>query len=84
VAIKIDLFDFCHEVGEGCMKGPWVMATWSPGSWKPIRTTNPIESTFATVRHRTGKAPRQTKKGDADKLIIWLGLMRRSGFYDNQ
>ena len=23
--------------------------------WKPIRTTNPIESTFATVRHRTGK-----------------------------
>ena len=23
--------------------------------WKPIRTTNPIESTFATVRHRLGK-----------------------------
>ena len=23
--------------------------------WKHIRTTNPIESTFATVRHRTGK-----------------------------
>ena len=23
--------------------------------WKPIRTTNPIESTFAAVRHRTGK-----------------------------
>ena len=23
--------------------------------WKPIRTTNPIESTFATVRHRPGK-----------------------------
>lgn len=21
--------------------------------WKPLRTTNPIESTFATVRHRT-------------------------------
>ena len=24
-------------------------------NWKHIRTTNPIESTFATVRHRTGK-----------------------------
>lgn len=23
--------------------------------WKLIRTSNPIESTFATVRHRTGK-----------------------------
>ncbi len=23
--------------------------------WKYIRTTNPIESVFATVRHRTGK-----------------------------
>jgi transposase-like protein len=23
--------------------------------WKHVRTTNPIESTFATVRHRTGK-----------------------------
>lgn len=23
--------------------------------WKHIKTTNPIESTFATVRHRTGK-----------------------------
>ena len=27
-----------------------------PGEhWKHVRTTNPIESTFATVRHRTGK-----------------------------
>ena len=24
--------------------------------WKPLRTTNPIESTFATVRHRTKKS----------------------------
>lgn len=24
--------------------------------WKPLRTTNPIESTFATVRHRTKRA----------------------------
>jgi len=24
--------------------------------WKPLRTTNPIESTFSTVRHRTKKA----------------------------
>ena len=24
--------------------------------WKSLRTTNPIESTFATVRHRTIKA----------------------------
>jgi putative transposase len=38
-------------------------STWRPGwrirrnaswsSWKHLRTTNPIESTFATVRHRT-------------------------------
>ena len=25
------------------------------GNWKHIRTTNPIESTFASVRHRTTK-----------------------------
>ncbi len=24
--------------------------------WQPLRTTNPIESTFATVRHRTSRA----------------------------
>jgi len=24
--------------------------------WKPLRTTNPIESTFATVRHRTKRS----------------------------
>ena len=24
--------------------------------WKPLRTTNPIESTFSTVRHRTKRA----------------------------
>ena len=34
--------------------------------WQHIRTTNPIESTFATVRHRT----RQTKGCGSKQTII--------------
>ena len=32
-----------------------VLSTSRPSDWKHIRTTNPIESTFATVRLRTTK-----------------------------
>ena len=42
--------------------------------WKHIRTTNPIESTFATVRHRTKKTKgclsRKTALAMAFKLIL--------------
>lgn len=42
--------------------------------WKHIRTTNPIESTFATVRHRTGKTKgclsRKTGLAMAYKLMM--------------
>jgi putative transposase len=42
--------------------------------WKHIRTTNPIESVFATVRHRTGKTKgclsRKTGLAMAFKLMM--------------
>ena len=42
--------------------------------WKHIRTSNPIESTFATVRHRTGKTKgclsRKTGLAIAFKLMM--------------
>jgi putative transposase len=42
--------------------------------WKHIRTTNPIESTLATVRHRTGKTKgclrRKTGPAMAFKLMM--------------
>jgi transposase-like protein len=42
--------------------------------WKHIWTTNPIESTFATARHRTGKTKgcpsRKTGLAMAFKLIM--------------
>lgn len=42
--------------------------------WKHIRTTNPIESTFATVRHRTGRTKgclsRKTGLAMAYKLMM--------------
>jgi transposase-like protein len=34
--------------------------------WKHLRTTNPIESTFATVRHRI----RQAEVGAAKTMIV--------------
>ncbi len=36
--------------------------------WKHLRTTNPIESTFATVRHRT----RQTKGGGSRQATLMM------------
>ena len=43
--------------------------------WKHIRATNPIESTFATVRHRTGKTKgclsRKTGLAMAFKLMMF-------------
>jgi transposase-like protein len=48
--------------------------------WSHIRTTNPIESTFATVRHRT----RQTKGGgsrEATLTMVWkLGMEAQRGW----
>jgi transposase-like protein len=41
--------------------------------WVHLRTTNPIESTFAGVRHRT----RQTK--GCGSVTATLGLVRRMG-----
>jgi len=42
--------------------------------WKHIRTTNPIESTFATVRHRTtrtkGRLSRQTALAMTHRLML--------------
>ena len=42
--------------------------------WKHIRTTNPIESTFATVRHRTTKTKgclsRQTALAMTHQLML--------------
>ena len=50
--------------------------------WKHIRTTNPIESPFATVRHRTGKTKgclsRKTGLAMAFKLMILLGTLLRN------
>ena len=37
--------------------------------WKHIRTTNPIESTFATVRHRTTKTKRCLSRQSALAMI---------------
>lgn len=49
--------------------------------WKHIRTTNPIESTFATVRHRTGKTKgclsRKTGLAMAFKLMMSAQLKWR-------
>ncbi len=55
--------------------------------WKHIRTTNPIESTFATVRHRTiktkGALSRETALSMVFKLVMaaqkkWLRLNGRN------
>lgn len=42
--------------------------------WKHIRTTNPIESTFATVRHRTGKTKGCLSRKGAAYLhdLVWI------------
>ncbi len=38
--------------------------------WKHIRTTNPIESTFATVRHRTGKTKVSVRSDSLISLVF--------------
>ncbi len=51
----------------------WPSTTFLPEHWQHLRTTNPIESTFATVRHRTTRTrncvSRATFLGLAFKLI---------------
>ena len=36
--------------------------------WKPLRPTNPIESTFATIRHRS----KRSKRGFSSKTILTM------------
>lgn len=40
--------------------------------WKHIRTTNPIESTFATVRHRTNRTKDCLKRNTAMVMVFKL------------
>ncbi len=40
--------------------------------WKHIRTTNPIESTFATVRHRTRRTKGCLKRNTARVMVFKL------------
>ncbi len=42
--------------------------------WMHIRTTNPIESTFATVRHRTGRAKGCVSRNTMLAMIYKLGM----------
>ena len=55
--------------------------------WKHIRTSNPIESTFATLRHRTkrtkGCLSRKTGLAMAFKLMILLGTLLRNTLTGN-
>lgn len=55
---------------------------FSAEHWKHIRTTNPIESTFATVRHRPGRNKgsfsRKTGLAMAFKLMTLLGTLLRN------
>jgi len=50
--------------------------------WKHIRTSNPIENTFATVRHRTKKTKgclgRKTALAMTFRLMILLGTLLRN------
>ena len=51
-----------------------IISTFPAEHWKHIRTTNPIESTFATVRHRTTKTKgclsRQTALAMTHQLML--------------
>lgn len=55
--------------------------------WKHIRTTNPIESIFATVRNRTRKTKgclsRKTALAMVYKLMILLGTLLRNTLSGN-
>ena len=43
------------QTGQGPPRAAGLSRNFPAGHWKHIRTSNPFESTFATVRHRTGK-----------------------------
>jgi putative transposase len=45
-----------------------------PEHWLHIRTTNPIESTFATLRHRTKRVKGAFSKESALAMILQLAL----------
>ena len=44
------------------------------GHWAHIRTSNPIESTFATIRHRTDRSRGCVTKESILTMIFKLGL----------
>ena len=46
--------------------------------WKSIRTTNPIESTFGTLRHRTRRAKGCQSRESALHMIFKLGSVAQS------
>ncbi len=48
--------------------------------WKHIRTTNPIESTFATVRHRTIKTKGCLSRETALTMVFKLVMAAQSGW----
>jgi putative transposase len=45
-----------------------------PEHWLHIRTTNPIESTFATLRHRTKRVKGAFSRQSALAMILQLAL----------
>ena len=46
--------------------------------WRSVRTTNPIESTFGTVRHRTRRAKGCPSRQGALHMIFKLGAVAQS------
>ena len=47
---------------------------WSQRCWVHIRTTNPIESTFATIRHRTDRTKGCVSRNTMLAMIYKLGM----------
>jgi len=48
--------------------------------WQHIRTTNPIESTFATVRHRSRQTKGCGSRMATLTMVYKLGTMAQSGW----
>ena len=48
--------------------------------WQHIRTTNPIESTFATVRLRTAKTRGCVSRSTILSMVFKLGLSAEKGW----
>ena len=46
--------------------------------WQSLRTTNPIESTFATIRHRTKRSKGCLNKVTMLNMVFKLGLCAQS------